>query len=121
MTSEELAKIDAAIAAHGQWLSRLRKAVKDGVSEFRPGEVRSDNQCPFGRWIYGGFPAELKGSPLFEEVRHVHAQVHVHAATILELALGGRKPDAERLIAPESDFVRISTSLLAKLAALKSR
>ncbi len=119
MTPLELAQIDAAIAAHGKWLTRLRTAIYEGSSEFTPAVVRADDKCDFGRWLYGAFPASLRGSPVFEDIRQTHARFHVQAAMVLELATGGRRDDAANLMAPGSDFMSLSGWLLLKLRRLR--
>ena len=90
MLPDEAQQIEAAIAAHMQWLARLRTAIAQRTSEFTPGVVRLDNQCALGRWLYKGLPGAPRGSPVFEELRSVHAQFHEQAATILQLAVTGK-------------------------------
>jgi hypothetical protein len=119
MTPDQLAKIDAAIAAHGQWITRLHTAIREGTSDFKPAVVATDNACEFGKWLYGDFPAELKGTPVFEAIRQAHADFHKTAAGILTLALQGRKAEALALLEPRSEFMTQSGRLVLKLRALK--
>jgi hypothetical protein len=121
MTPQELSQIDAAVAAHGQWITRLRRAIEDHASEITPQAARVDNQCAFGKWLYGSFPAGLRDTPAFEEIRRAHAEFHVKAAAILELAVAGKRADAERLMAPSGEFMMLSGGLALKLNALKRR
>ncbi len=118
MLPDEAQQIEAAIAAHMQWLARLRTAIAQRTSEFTPAVVRFDNQCAFGRWLYQGIPGAPRGSPVFEEIRRVHAQFHEQAAAILQLAVAGRKAEAERLMSPRGEFMTISGGLILRLRAL---
>jgi methyl-accepting chemotaxis protein len=120
MTNEELAHIDAAVTAHGQWLNRLRAAIHTGACEFKPAEVHADDRCAFGRWLHGDFPAALRGTAVYEDIRRTHAQFHQQAAGILSLALAGRKAEAERLMGPQSEFLSLSGWLIVKLRTLKT-
>jgi hypothetical protein len=120
VTPQEIQKIDAAAAAHGQWLTRLRTAIETGTSEFKPQVVATDNACDFGKWLYGEFPAALRGTPAYEAIRTAHAKFHASAAKILQLAIDGRKGEALKLMDPQGEFMTLSGSLLLKLRALKS-
>ena len=51
MNREE--RIEQAIGAHVQWMTRLRQAVLDAQSGLDMREIRADNQCEFGRWLHG--------------------------------------------------------------------
>jgi hypothetical protein len=119
MTAEEMQKVDAAVQAHGQWLTRLRTAIEKGTSEFQPDAVKLDNRCDFGKWLYGEFPATLKATPAFEEIRGLHAKFHQAAGHILSLALGGKKGDALKLMEPTGEFMTLSGNLLLRLKRLK--
>ena len=57
-------EINKAIGAHGMWKFRLDQAVEKGTSEFTVDNVRKDNLCDFGRWLYGPtVPAAMKKMP----------------------------------------------------------
>lgn len=111
-------KIDAAINAHGQWISRLRAAINTGTSDFRPATVRLDNACEFGKWLYGDFPRHARRSPIWGEIQALHAAFHEQAAVILQLAMSGKQADALMAMAPDRDFTLTSGRLLIKLRAL---
>ena len=50
---DEQGKIVDAIHAHTQWFVRLRLAIDKASSEFNPEAVKADNNCAFGKWLYG--------------------------------------------------------------------
>lgn len=119
MTPTDLQKIDAAIAAHGQWLVRLRTAIESGASDFKPDIVAKDNQCEFGKWLYSDFPKEFKNSNTYDEIRGLHASFHKAASQILSMATSGKKAEAVRLMDHHGDFMRLSGTLVIKLRAMK--
>lgn len=102
--------IDKAVAAHGMWKQRLRKAIDDGRSDFTVARVSPDNACDFGKWLYSLPPAE-RSAAHWVEVQALHAQFHTEAARILGLALAGKKAEAEKLLALNSTFASLSSSL----------
>jgi hypothetical protein len=113
-------KIDSAVSAHTNWFIKLRMAINEGQSQFSPENVRPDNNCEFGKWLYGDFPSKAKSTPLFLEIKTLHGEFHREAARILELALQGKKSEALGLLENTSKIRRCSTDLITKLTQLKS-
>lgn len=109
-----------AIAAHGQWKQRLRDAAATGKSEWKPEIVRTDNACDLGKWIYGEARTAMPGHPAVEEVRKLHADFHREASTILDLALKGKKAEAEAAMALGSNYSKVSTALVNALKKLQA-
>jgi len=97
-----------AIAAHAKWKYYLRQAIKTGKSEWTVPTVRVDDQCEFGTWLRSVEPAD-RG----------HGEFHRAAADVLELALSGRRDEAEAAIAPDSRFADVSKKLTLAMMAWK--
>lgn len=112
------AEIDKAIAAHGSWKARLRSAIETGKSEFTVEKVRTDNQCDFGKWLYS-LPSSELGSEFGKKVKALHAQFHVQAAKVLDLALTSKKKEAEEAMTTTSDFGKTSAELTLAMVAWK--
>jgi hypothetical protein len=112
-------KVDAAINAHTNWLVRLRVAIENGTSEFKPEIVKTDDNCEFGKWLYGDFPESFMGKPIYQVIKELHADFHRQAAIILELALAGEKEKAIELMKLDGEFRKHSLSLIMKLNQLK--
>ena len=108
-------QITAAVNAHAAWKVRLAQAIANGSSEFAVPVVRQDNECPFGKWLYGDIDAVSRRSEHYERVRGLHASFHVAAAGVLALAVGGKRAEAEAAMAPASEFARASTQLTLAL------
>ncbi len=106
-------QINAAIAAHGQWKARLRTAIEKGSSEFTVEKVTPDNNCEFGRWLYGD--PGLKKSPSYEKVRQMHAEFHREVARILALAVTGKKAQAMEAISIGQPFAQLSARLTSAM------
>ena len=110
-------QMTAAVTAHAAWKLRLAQAIATGSSDFTVPVVRQDNQCPFGKWLYGEIDPISRRSPDYEKVRTLHAGFHVAAAAVLALALAGKRVEAEAAMAPGSEFARVSTQLTLALTA----
>lgn len=107
-------EITAGIAAHGQWKARLRDAIATGKSEFNPLTVKGDNNCAFGKWLYGLGP-EGKSSPYYAMVKEKHAKFHQTTGEVLALALAGKKDEATKLTAIGSEYAKLSAELVGLL------
>lgn len=112
---EEIMK---AISAHGLWKSRLTQAIETGKTDATVETVRADNQCAFGKWLYGmTLDAKDKLSPHYKEVRALHAKFHEVASYVLELALSGKKQEAQRLLSLDGEYAKVSSQLTTAMSA----
>ena len=107
---QDTAKIVHAIAAHAKWKFYLRQAIETGKSKWTVAEVQPDDRCELGAWLLA-LPPDDRNSQHFEEVCRLHTEFHKEAAEVLQLALAGRREDAEAAIAQGSRFAKVSTRL----------
>jgi hypothetical protein len=107
-----------AIASHAKWKYRLGQAIKTGTSEWTVPAVRLDDQCEFGIWLRSVPSAEQHGEH-WKTVQARHGEFHRAAADVLELALSGRRSEAEAAIAPDSRFAEVSKRLTLAMMAWK--
>jgi hypothetical protein len=111
--------ITKGIGAHGMWKQRLLDAIKTGQSEWTPSTVSQDNQCEFGKWLYS-CSAQEKSSPHYNNIKDLHAQFHKAAANVLDLALTGKKPEAEKAIGTDSEYMTASSALTKEMRNWKA-
>jgi hypothetical protein len=111
--------LQKAIAAHGLWKQRLRSAMGTGKSEFAPATVRLDNQCEFGKWLFSLDPASRQ-SPHYNKVKSIHADFHKEAARILDLALNGKRSEAEEGLSRMGKFEKLSAGLTLEIMGWSS-
>lgn len=116
----DVVEIDKAIAAHGMWKMRLKAAIDSGQVEIPVATICADNQCAFGKWLYGATlgPAD-KATAHYQSVRGLHADFHKLAGKVAQLATAGRKLEAEKLMALGGDFTAVSSKLTAAMVAWK--
>ena len=112
------AEITKAVGVHGLWKQRLRQAIDTGKSEFTVERVYPDNGCDFGKWLHG-LPAADKTSEDWKKVQQLHAQFHVEASRVLDLALKGHKPEAENALIGDSPFAKVSGDLTVAMMKWK--
>ena len=93
-------------------------AIDTGKSEWRVGDVRTDDACEFGKWLLA-LPLSERLSEHCKKVRALHAEFHGLAANVLELALAGRKDEATAAMALGSRFAVVSSSLTMAVTAWK--
>jgi hypothetical protein len=104
--------LQKAIAAHSGWKARLRTAVSTGKFEIATDTVKADNQCEFGKWLYGSeLSSAEKQSEHYRTVKQLHAQFHQEAAKVVELATSGQKETAEKAIALGGSYGKASQAL----------
>jgi hypothetical protein len=120
MTMDHAQEIDKAVGAHGMWKNRLKQAIDTGKLDTPVLTIGANNQCPFGKWLYGPtVTAHDKASEHYKTVAELHTQFHKAAAKVAELATTGKKSEAEKSLAPNSEFANISTKLTTAMLAWK--
>jgi hypothetical protein len=110
--------LELAIVFHAKWKYRLMDAINTGKSEWRVGDVRTDNTCEFGKWLLS-LPLSERLSENSKKVRTLHTEFHDLAANVLELALAGRKEEATAAMAMGSRFAAVSSNLTMTVTAWK--
>ena len=103
-------EINKAIGAHGMWKQRIKDVIHSGQSQITPEKAEVDNQCEFGKW-FCALPQADRACAFAGKVKELHAQFHKEAASVLRLALAGKKQDAEKGLEPSAPFGKISGSL----------
>lgn len=103
-------ELDKAIGAHGMWKTRLRGAIETGKLDATIETIKVDDQCAFGKWLYTLSTVD-KSSNHFKTVKEFHADFHKTAARVAELALSGKKAEAEKMIAQGGEYATISSKL----------
>ena len=113
-------QIKSAIGAHGLWKSRLKSAIENGTSEFTVDRVAKDDQCDFGKFLYGADVPAAQKTADYEKCRALHASFHKAAAKVLRHALFGEKAEAIKEMAMGSEFARVSTELTTAMMSWSS-
>jgi hypothetical protein len=118
----DIQEIDKAIGAHGMWKTRLKMAIDTGKVDAPLDVIRTDNQCAFGKWLYGTtLSAADKTSPDYQAVKTLHAEFHKTAANVAELASSGKKAEAEKLMGFTGAFTLVSGKLTAAMMEWKKK
>ncbi len=89
-------EIKSAIGAHGLWRTHLLTAINSGYSDYTPAQVRQDNLCSFGQWLEAMDDPAIRDSPEFQQCVLLHRQFHAVAASVLKLAVSGKKAAARQ-------------------------
>jgi methyl-accepting chemotaxis protein len=112
-------QLERAIGAHALWKQRLKAAIVSGQSDAKAENVRLDDRCDFGKWLYS-LPPEVLQAATVQKVRLLHGQFHEAAAGVLELALAGKKDEAVNAMALGSPYASISYQLVQEMMNWKT-
>jgi hypothetical protein len=109
-------QIEKAIAAHAAWKQRLEGAIETGKIDIPVATIKVDNECAFGKWLYGdGASAAAKHAARYGKVKDLHAQFHVAAGQVAELATAGKKSEASQVM--NAGYQVASTALNKEMTA----
>ena len=109
-------QIKAAVGAHGLWKGRLKNAIDTGKADVTVADVQSDHNCAFGKWLQG-LDASQMSCASCKACKDLHAKFHMAAASVLALALAGKKQEALKALAVDSQFGKLSVQLTNALMA----
>ena len=114
-------ELDKAIDSHGTWKSRLQLVIATGRTDTPVEILRQDNQCAFGKWLYGpAFASMDKASIHYQMVKNLHAEFHCMAALVATMALDGENREAEGMLQHHYDeFAELSTRLTRAMVEWK--
>jgi len=108
--------IQKAIAAHSSWKARLKSAVATGKFDVTPADIKLDNRCEFGKWLYSpDFTPAEKLTKNYRAAIDLHAKFHQEAAKVVEWATSGHKDEAEKAIGLEGSYTKASSALTKEL------
>jgi Chemoreceptor zinc-binding domain len=107
-------QITAAIAAHHDWMGKLKTAAEYGRSSIDVATTEKEDQCPIGQWLTREVSPALKAMPLYARTRSLHAQFHKEAARVLGMSLA-RDPRAKTELAQGGSFANVANELRRSL------
>lgn len=118
MIEDEIGK---AIAAHGEWKAWLLGAIIQEKLDVPVGTIIMDNQCAFGKWLYGAsISPAIRDSVSYKKVKELHAEFHKAAAHVAELAVAGKKKEAGKLMLIEGEYNLVSSRLIMAMIEWKN-
>jgi methyl-accepting chemotaxis protein len=108
--------LKTAVSAHAAWTSRLKAAIANKHLDIPVATVKVDNQCQFGKWLYGEqLSGEEKRTDSYRTVKQLHAQFHEAASAVAQFAIAGQTEAAENAMSAGSEYTRVSSALTAAL------
>ena len=104
--------LQRAIATHEGWKARLQTAASNGNFDAAMDTVKADDQCEFGKWLYGSALSAAETHPEhYHSVKELHTQFHQEAAKVAQLATSGQSDAAQKAMAMESRYIKCSNAL----------
>lgn len=88
--------------AHVAWKRRLDDAVATGKHDLQVADVRRDDNCAFGKFLYSDdIDAETRQGKPYQVIRRLHAEFHETAANVLHLVALSRREEASQVMTDE--------------------
>lgn len=104
--------LNDAVLAHTKWKIRLKSFISGkGEEVLKADQVGKDNLCELGKWIHGE-GRSLADHDEYQRLKQVHASFHQCAGKIVALAGSGKSGDAEKMLAPDGEFTKLSMSVV---------
>ncbi len=111
-------EIKKAVGDHGTWKKKLKDAIKTGKIDVQISTIKADDQCSFGKWLYGSTITEKeKSSNHYKEVCELHAAFHDKASKVAQHATSGRKEAAVKMLEVNGEFTTASAALTTSMMA----
>lgn len=111
-------EIKKAVGDHGMWKKVLKNAIDTGKIDAQISTIKADNQCSFGKWLYGSTITEKeKNSSHYKEVRELHAAFHEKASKVAQLAISDHKARAMKMLEVNGEFTTASAALTTSMIA----
>ncbi len=110
---------DEAIQVHAAWKIKLSAYLRKADGSLNSGEVRSDNRCALGQWLYGEgrkHASTLEYQTLISE----HAKFHRAAADVIDKANKGAA-NANAMLNFSSDYGIASRNVVTAIMQLKKK
>jgi len=108
----------AAIEAHRKWKARLTDFIEGRSEEMLdPAVICQDDKCALGKWIHGEGKTFCGHLPRFHQLKADHAEFHIHAAEVVQLAQKGRFDEAKHAVL-EGPFAQYSMKTQTSLSKL---
>jgi predicted RNase H-like nuclease (RuvC/YqgF family) len=111
-------EIKKAVGDHGTWKKTLKNTIDTGKINIQISAINADNQCSFGKWLYGSTITEKeKNSSHYQEVLTLHSAFHEKASEVAQLATSGQKARAMKMLEVNGEFTKASAALTTSMMA----
>ena len=100
---------------------RLKSAIPQGRTDLNAATISRDDQCDFGKWLHGLADPRARQSPDYVEVKKLHPTFHQRTSEIVRAVAEGRSGDADRLMAPGSEWTDVSSALTNKMVEWRKK
>lgn len=114
----DVEKLNLAIAAHAKWKHLLKEVIDSQKCDRTLDSVKADSQCDFGKWLMSLSGAD-RTSVHWQTIHKLHAEFHIAAAKVLEMALKGKRDEATAELSMHGAFTRVSSQLTVAVSNWK--
>jgi hypothetical protein len=111
---------DVAVSKHSKWKIKLRRYLEQQDGSLHPDEVKLDQNCYLGHWIYGE-GARYSLLPEYKKLKFEHARFHVVASDLVRKANSGEPVSEQTAPCANSEFSMSSSSVIIAILAVKKK
>jgi methyl-accepting chemotaxis protein len=109
--------VEDMLQCHAEWKIRFRATIRNREL-FNLGEIRRDDACQMGAWLYGG---GLPDNAATRELRRKHAEFHLAAADVAEVSNSKNFALAEQMLGPGTEFMKATSAVRRAACAMGTR
>jgi aerotaxis receptor len=110
--------LNAAIAAHVQWKSKLRNAALRG-EQLDVDQVSRDDCCTLGQWLHGAGRRQWSTRPAFTDLLGKHAHFHHEVGGVARLVNAGKREQALKSMEGGTGFTQATQATVVAIKTLQ--
>jgi hypothetical protein len=111
--------LDAAIAKHMEWKTRLRNAALRN-EPLDVATIRRDDCCPLGKWLHGEGGRIWSSQPRFVALVDRHREFHLETGKVAATITGGAKEQGLKMLDGGTPFAQATQAVVMAIRALKN-
>lgn len=111
--------LDTAIQKHAEWKFKFRSALVEKQT-LDAAAISKDNNCEFGKWLYGEAKTLYGKSATHADCLADHAAFHAEAGKVAAAINAGKMEEAERMLAGGSTYSEASKRVSVRIIEMKN-
>jgi aerotaxis receptor len=109
--------LNAAIAAHVQWKTKLRNAALQG-ERLDEEKGACDDCCPLGQWLHGAGRRQWGTRPVFTDLLHKHADFHRQVGSVAKLVNAQQREQALKSMEGGTPFAQATRATVLAIKTM---
>ena len=111
---------DEAVQAHAAWKIKLSTYIRKTDGSLKSADVRADNRCALGQWLYGE-GKKYASTTEYQSLVGEHARFHRAAGEVIDEVHSGKAVNAELILNFNSEYGIASRNVVKAIMELKRK